>query len=506
VRTARALLAGLVSLAACTDDATPLSPCVPGEVRACPCPGGAPPGVQRCAEDGARFLACEGCASGVDAGLADGGDEPDCLPSRCAAQGPGFVCLPRLGCAQVEDALCRWRAGPRDAPSGVVASVLPLTGPLADVIPDLEPAVVLGVEAWNAAGGLGDRAVGLLSCDTRGDPALARQAVLHLEALGLSAAVGPATSVEVRAAGEGLQTADGPLLISPSATAPGLRDGLLSPSLVWSLSPAEAAQLPPLVALPTVRTASVGVVLALPGLGEALAPALAELQAAQGRAWPQARPGDVSPEAMADAAAARAGGPPTVIIVLGGDRIAAVAEALSSRWPRVALVLGDPARQPALLQAAARDRTLMARVEGTSPAPPEGPVARAFEARFAARYGHPPGAFAHHAQDALHLAVAAQLVAGPDAEGRVLAAALPNLARGGAAPLFLEQLADVRARLLAEGELALEGASGPLHLDPRTGQRQSAFIRWRIVPGDPGPRFAPAGRWDPAAQTWRGIP
>lgn len=47
--------------------------CVPGEQRACACPGGGPDGAQICADSGDRFGACFGC----DAGSSDGAEASD---------------------------------------------------------------------------------------------------------------------------------------------------------------------------------------------------------------------------------------------------------------------------------------------------------------------------------------------------------------------------------------------------------------------------------------------
>lgn len=51
--------------------------CVPGEQRACACPGGAPDGVQVCADEGDRFGPCVGCPGGSDGGTLDGADATD---------------------------------------------------------------------------------------------------------------------------------------------------------------------------------------------------------------------------------------------------------------------------------------------------------------------------------------------------------------------------------------------------------------------------------------------
>lgn len=62
----RPLLLAALTLAACagssesSDTYTTLG-CTPGEQRACPCPGGAPDGVQVCAVEGDHYDACAGC-------------------------------------------------------------------------------------------------------------------------------------------------------------------------------------------------------------------------------------------------------------------------------------------------------------------------------------------------------------------------------------------------------------------------------------------------------------
>lgn len=78
----RGWLCAWVVLAACTAE-EPRDPggvvdtgdalaCIPGEQRACACPGGAPDGVQICADEGDRFEACMGCPGDGDGGTEGG--------------------------------------------------------------------------------------------------------------------------------------------------------------------------------------------------------------------------------------------------------------------------------------------------------------------------------------------------------------------------------------------------------------------------------------------------
>lgn len=60
--------------------------CIPGEQRACACPGGAPDGVQVCADAGDRFDACVGCPSD---GSSSSGDATTGGPAATSTSGGG---------------------------------------------------------------------------------------------------------------------------------------------------------------------------------------------------------------------------------------------------------------------------------------------------------------------------------------------------------------------------------------------------------------------------------
>jgi len=66
--------------------------CTPGEQRACACPGGAPDGVQVCAEMGDRFEACLGCdgdeSEGTNASSSEGVASSDGVDAEESSSGP----------------------------------------------------------------------------------------------------------------------------------------------------------------------------------------------------------------------------------------------------------------------------------------------------------------------------------------------------------------------------------------------------------------------------------
>ncbi len=70
------LLLALSCAAEAPGDDGPGVACVPGEQRACACPGGDPPGAQVCAESGDRFGLCFGCPGDAATTVGSTADEP----------------------------------------------------------------------------------------------------------------------------------------------------------------------------------------------------------------------------------------------------------------------------------------------------------------------------------------------------------------------------------------------------------------------------------------------
>lgn len=65
--------------------------CIPGEQRACACPGGGPDGVQICAPDGDRFeecVGCEGASDGTSASSSEGVSSSGVDTTNASSEGP----------------------------------------------------------------------------------------------------------------------------------------------------------------------------------------------------------------------------------------------------------------------------------------------------------------------------------------------------------------------------------------------------------------------------------
>ena len=106
---------------------------------------------------------------------------------------------------------------------------------------------IMAVEDFNSRGGIGpaNHKISVVFCDSRGDKARALDGAEHLLALGVSGVIGPAVSDALIEVGAGvqqskfLQISDGMVLVSPSATNPGLTK---ENDLVWRVVPSDALQ------------------------------------------------------------------------------------------------------------------------------------------------------------------------------------------------------------------------------------------------------------------------
>lgn len=84
------LLSLLLPLACAQDPAEAPATCVPGEQRACACPGGGPPGAQICAASGDLFGPCLGCGMADSTGAPQtSSGEPEATTTAAASSSSG---------------------------------------------------------------------------------------------------------------------------------------------------------------------------------------------------------------------------------------------------------------------------------------------------------------------------------------------------------------------------------------------------------------------------------
>ncbi len=134
----------------------------------------------------------------------------------------------------------------------LIGTVLPLTGSSSDAGLQMEQAVIMAVEAFNADGGIlpGGRALGVVLCDSGSDPSQGVKAAHHLVSLGVSAVVGPAVDAVALAVAEEVSPPNetlgksGLLLMSPSATHPALSSAeAAGEDLVWRVTASAEVQM-----------------------------------------------------------------------------------------------------------------------------------------------------------------------------------------------------------------------------------------------------------------------
>ena len=133
------------------------------------------------------------------------------------------------------------------------------------------------------------------------------------------------------------------------------------------------------------------------------------------------------------------------------------------------------------------DSTVVHGALGTLPGNPTGPVFDAFAKNYKLRFGGDATqlSFTAHAYDAMYtvlLAHAWALKDDPNAAvtGSALAQGMTKLSAGDPIPLEPASFAKARGELLAGKSINVQGASGSLDFDPKTGEAPSAVELWEV--------------------------
>ncbi len=173
-----------------------------------------------------------------DAGEASCTSNQECIDSEgagyaCGADGECFNLLGENGeCERVH------YTQPANEVENVVyfGSMLPLVEPFGTVIGrPIENAIQLAVDDFNKAGGLPDgRRIAWVSCDSKGNPAVARAAATHLvETVGVPATIGPLFSEPFIDVVSAVTNPNDVLAFQPTGTSPQVNGLFLPKRLVW---------------------------------------------------------------------------------------------------------------------------------------------------------------------------------------------------------------------------------------------------------------------------------
>ena len=398
-----------------------------------------------------------------------------------------------------------------------------------------QQSVMLAIEELNAAGGVtlagedAARPLALIACDS----GQLQPAAAHLiEALGVQAIVGPASSQNAMDLATSHSIRAGVLSISPTATAGSLGD-LLDDDLSWTMLPTDAQRAPLLFsqiaalegALRSARerdALKLGIVLRNDALGAGTRSALSDLRwnglplSAAANLGSRVSileyaPAPSAPSATLDALQRFA---PDVVLLIGGpETVTHILQPLEARLSgtpasaRPHYVLTEAAKVPELLASAAGDAELAPRVRGIGVTPSDAaqPVLERFVRSYERRWGAAPqdAAGAGASYDATYaIGYALAAAAAPEVRGVQIARGLRRLSGGEVTLSTGSADAEHGLEALAHGQmLDVLGTVDRLAWNER-GLRQGGKLEvWCVQASGGAPRFASSGAsYDVASQ------
>lgn len=359
-----------------------------------------------------------------------------------------------------------------------------------------EQSAALALTQANSEDGLHGRSFVLAACtnEVDGDAATVELA-RHLAAeIGVPTILGPSSSARTSSAFVEVEPV-GTLLLSPSATSPGLTalDGAehsdADPGLLWRTAGPDTIQGPVLAAAMIDRGAlRVAAVHRSDAYGEGLAEVVAEAFVGDGRTL-ELLPFNSEAGLVDQTVNAVSNGDTDEVVFVSSDLAEVVAfldaAATLPGFAGVDIMLTDSARNQDLLDAAADAIDELGPIRGTSPALPTGPVYDAFRAAYSVAYEEDvtERSFTAHAYDAAWLA--AYGVAWADAQeggvsGLGIARGLRQISDGEAVEIRSSGWEGVIAAFASGTSVNVEGASGELDYDPVTGETSGPIELWEL--------------------------
>jgi ABC-type branched-subunit amino acid transport system substrate-binding protein len=338
---------------------------------------------------------------------------------------------------------------------------LPFTGSLAQKATSRERAVRLALDEINAAGGIGGRAIGLVTCDTRKEASVAAQVVRELgEVAPGPAVIGPATSSCTLAAAPEAVAAR-LVLVSPSATSAEITD-LEDEGFVSRTAMSDAFQGVALAHLAHDEAMTrVYVVYRQDAYGEGLKDVFVGEFEGLGGQTEVLGYDEVHLDAAAVAAAIDAFAPDTVLLISFVDDGAAIIKAVLNAGTQAAWLLTDGTKDPGLLEKVG-DPSALEGALGTIPSVPEGDTYARFAETYQSAWGAEPLGFSANAYDAAWLVASAMALASDPDDGAEVRDRLGATSTG--AQVTVGDWSAVLDRL-PDGQLDIQGASGPVDLD-----------------------------------------
>ena len=386
-----------------------------------------------------------------------------------------------------------------------IGSILATSEPYTAAIVPIANAVQMAVDDFNAVTALPDgRKVGLIACNSGGDPDLAQAAAEHLiEEVGVPAIIGPSLSQEVLAVAP-TAVASGTFLISPSATAASIAD-LDDSGLVWRTISSDAVQSnaiadrlvtldpPPQSILVLAKNDEYGV-----GLFEPMLQRLSSQLAVPTGSLLYPDPVGLTPdEIQRDYATVIAEGfaqEADTIVFLGASEVTEVLRAYLLAWNNTGMPLPrfvvSHGAVPSLLSATGLVAesfapTLMDAMEGISPVVQNPDNFDAFNVRYRVLFEDlNPLSPSPLGYDAAMVTLLGMVAGGAD-RGIDIANAIPRIAADSGTAVDLgdaQAVFDARELLVGGANIDIAGVSGPLDFDLVRGEISSNYVGWDVVP------------------------
>lgn len=425
------------------------------------------------------------------------------VDADCAqAHGPRATCEDQVCVtpSNITGATCTETFGTVDSPRGLVIGVLlPLSGIEEGFGRPLLNAIKLAWGNFNQIGGIGDRPIGLLICDTEGDDAVALAAAKHAVEVGkVTAIIGPDFSSQTIAVATQVAIPNGVLLVTPSGTAAAITDlDETNPNprdLIWRTAPSDAAQAEAIVALVEHQVTTVmeqtldePVVWLLTRANDAYSAGL-QLGLIDGfpptltnsdNFHPRVYPDDWSDSWFTENALNLPA--PDVVLVMGAGESWDIAEAIDDAFDSEPIfIFPDAARNESKAQTTSA--ALHGRVLGTAPrnvGDPSYSPYTTFRVKYLSEFDDDPNRFQFvaNAYDALHV-IALGVAGGGGVSGVEISNGMKMLSSGQAISAN-SQDAQKGILLLSRGtSVDFEGASGRLDFDDRGDPSPSSIALW----------------------------
>lgn len=386
-----------------------------------------------------------------------------------------------------------------------IGSILATSEPYATAVVPIENAVQMAIDDFNSGTSLADgRKVGLIACDSGGDPSRAQAAAEHLiEEVGVPAIIGPSLSQEVLAVAS-TAVESGTFLISPSATAASIAS-LDDSGLIWRTISSDTVQSnaiadrlatldpPPESILVLAKNDEYGV-----GLFEPMLQRLSgQLSVPTGSLLypdPVGLTADEAQRAYATVIAEGFAQEADTIVFLGASEVLEVLRAYLLAWNNTGMPLPrfvvSHGAVPSLLSAPAIvdpmfAPTLMGAMEGISPVVQDPANFDAFNVRYRVLFEDlNPLSPSPLGYDAALVTLLGMVAGGPD-RGVDIASAMPRIADASGTAVALgdaQAVIDARELLVAGSNIDIGGVSGPLDFDLVTGEVSSNYVGWDVVP------------------------